>query len=308
MCYDECYQLISIGFHEFILGDITMKKFFLFTFLSLCSCSVLASELNITLRKMEKQIDGNIGVAVLDSQTNTSWNYNENKRFNMMSVFKPLACANVLYDVQNNQLTLNQKVEIKKTDLISWAPITENFVGGKMSLRSVCGAAMLMSDNYAANLVLKQIEGPRGLTAFLRTIGDNKTSINNFEPRVNFSETGTENNTTTPLALNNTMKKLLIGNVLNTENKTILKMWMVNDMFADSLARSVLPRGWNIADKSGAWTRSGSRSLTAMVWKENRKPLFISVFVNNSKYKTLPELNRVIADVSEQIFEKFDIK
>ncbi len=306
VCCDECYQLISLCFHKVILGNIAMKKLFLFTLLSLCSCSVFASDLDILLRQTEQQIDGKIGVAVFDTQTNTSWNFNGNKRFPMMSAFKTLACANVLYDVQQHKLSLTNKIKVTKAGLINWNPVTQNFVGGQMSLNSVCGAAMLMSDNYAANLALEQVGGPQGVTKFLRMIGDKTTRLDHFEPKLNYVEKGAENDTTTPIAMMNTIKKLLTGNVLDSENKAQLKFWMTNNMVSDGLARAVLPTGWKIADRSGGGV-NGSRTLTAMVWNKHHQPLFIGIFISNSRLETLPELNQVVASISAKIFNKYNI-
>lgn len=283
-----------------------MKRYWVFSLLALFSYASSAANLEQYLRDTEQQIQGQIGVAVIDTQNNMQWNFNGSERFPMMSVFKTLACANVLYDVQQNTLSLTQKIDVTKAGLINWNPITQNFVGGQMSLQSVCGAAMLMSDNYAANLALELIGGPQGLTTFLRTIGDNNTRLDHFEPKLNYVEKGAENDTTTPIAMMNTVKKLLIGNVLNAENKAQLQLWMTNNMVSDGLARAVLPQGWNIADRSGGGV-NGSRTLTVMVWNKYHQPVFIGIFIANSKLKTLPELNKVMVAISEKIFHQYHI-
>ena len=283
-----------------------MKKYWVLSLFALFSYTASATDIDQYLRDTEQQIQGQIGVAVIDTQNNTQWNFNGSERFPMMSVFKTLACANVLYDVQHKALKLTDKIDVTKAGLINWNPITQNFVGGKMSLQSVCGAAMLMSDNYAANLALEKIGGPQGLTAFLRTIGDNSTRLDHFEPKLNYVEKGAKNDTTTPIAMMNTVKKLLIGNVLNAENKAQLQLWMTNNMVSDGLARAVLPQGWKIADRSGGGV-NGSRTLTAMVWNKDHQPVFIGIFIANSKLKTLPELNKVMVAISEKIFHQYHI-
>ncbi|CEO39784.1 class A beta-lactamase [Photobacterium kishitanii] len=283
-----------------------MKKYLVCSLLALFSYTASATDLEQYLRHTEQQIQGQIGVAIIDTQQHSQWNFNGSNHFPMMSAFKTLACANVLYDVQQHKLSLTNKIKVTKAGLINWNPITQNFVGGQMSLQSVCGAAMFMSDNYAANLVLEQIGGPQGLTEFLRTIGDKKTRLDHFEPKLNYVEKGALNDTTTPIAMMNTIKKLLTGNVLDSENKAQLQLWMTNNMVSDDLARAVLPRGWKIADRSGGGV-NGSRTLTAMVWNEHQQPLFIGIFIANSKLKTLPELNRVVASISAKIFNKYNI-
>lgn len=284
-----------------------MKKTILCLLLISISAHSVSASLEQSLSKIEQEIKGQVGVAVIDTQSHNQWSYNGNQRFPMMSSFKTLACAKVLYDVEQKKLTLNQKIDVPESGLINWNPITENFVGGKMSLQSVCSATMLMSDNYAANLALEQIGGPRGLTAFLRKIGDQKTRLDHYEPELNYVEQGAENDTTTPTAMIQTIQHLLTGDVLNSDNKTQLQFWMTNNMVSDSLARSVLPQGWLIADRSGGGV-NGSRTLTAMIWKPDRKPLFIGIFIANSTLSTLPEINQVVADISQLIFTQYGIE
>jgi len=283
-----------------------MKEYLAYSLFVLCSYTVSAENIDVSLRHIEQQIEGQVGVAVIDTENNTQWSFNGTERFPMMSVFKTLACANVLYDVQNNVLSLTQKIDVSKEGLINWNPITQHFIGGQMSLKNVCSAAMIMSDNYATNLALKQIDGPKGVTAFLRSIGDNETRLDHFEPKVNYVKRGAKNDTTTPVAMMNTIRKLLIGDVLDAENKAQLQVWMTNNMVSDGLARAILPKGWKIADRSGGGV-NGSRTLTAMVWNNDHKPVFIGIFIASSKLTTLLELNKVIADISKQVFYKYQI-
>ncbi|WP_339387747.1 class A beta-lactamase [Vibrio caribbeanicus] len=284
-----------------------MKHLILCGVLSLISAHTVAKDLTTTLSELEQKIEGQVGVAVIDTQSSTEWSYHGDDRFPMMSTFKTLACANVLYDVEKNKLNMSQKITVTKAGLINWNPITQNFVGGNMSLKSVCGATMLMSDNYAANLALEQVGGPEGVTQFLRSIGDKTTRLDHYEPKLNYVEKNAINDTTTPLAMLRTLQKLLLGNVLNSESKEQLKFWMTNNMVSDGLARSVLPENWAIADRSGGGVNN-SRTLTAMIWSKERKPIFIGIFIANSKLSELSELNKVVANISHEIFTKYGVK
>lgn len=284
-----------------------MKHLILCGVLSLISTHTVAKDLTTTLSELEQKIEGQVGVAVIDTQSSTEWSYHGDDRFPMMSTFKTLACANVLYDVEKNKLNMSQKITVTKAGLINWNPITQNFVGGNMSLKSVCGATMLMSDNYAANLALEQVGGPEGVTQFLRSIGDKTTRLDHYEPKLNYVEKNAINDTTTPLAMLRTLQKLLLGNVLNSESKEQLKFWMTNNMVSDGLARSVLPENWAIADRSGGGVNN-SRTLTAMIWSKERKPIFIGIFIANSKLSELSELNKVVANISHEIFTKYGVK
>ncbi|NMV23097.1 class A beta-lactamase, partial [Vibrio parahaemolyticus] len=74
---------------------------------------------------------------------------------------------------------------VKSDELIAWSPITKNMVGSSITIGNACEATMKTSDNTAANIVLKHIGGPQGVTAFLRLIGDKVTQLDRFEPELN---------------------------------------------------------------------------------------------------------------------------
>jgi beta-lactamase class A len=64
-------------------------------------------------------------------------------------------------------------------------------------------------------LLLETLGGPRGLTAFFRTIGDSTSRLDRNEPMLNVATPGDERDTTTPSAMLGMMQELLLGNVLS---------------------------------------------------------------------------------------------
>ena len=59
-----------------------------------------------------------------------------------------------------------------------------------MALGELCAAALQRSDNTAANLLLTTIGGPPEITAFARSIGDDKTRLDRWETRAEFGAAG----------------------------------------------------------------------------------------------------------------------
>ena len=70
-----------------------------------------------------------------------------------------------------------------------------------MTLAELCDAAITLSDNTAGNLLLASFGGPEGLTAFVRTLGDNVTRLDRIEPALNEAVPGDPRDTTTPAAM-----------------------------------------------------------------------------------------------------------
>ncbi|MCY9828189.1 class A beta-lactamase [Vibrio chagasii] len=256
-----------------------------------------------SIEQIESRVSARIGVAVYDSATKQTWSYKGDERFPMMSTFKTLACANLLYDAENKGLDLDSKVSIKSRDLIVWSPVTKELVGKGISLRDACNATMTMSDNTAANIVLGGIGGPNALTQFLRSIGDSNTRLDHLEPELNHARPGDARDTTTPNSIVMTLNELMYSDTLSQASKATLKGWMMGNKVSDGMFRSILPSGWNIADRSGAGAY-GSRAITAIVWSEHRAPLIISVALTETEF-TLQQRDKVINEVGQLIFDAY---
>ncbi|MDO6427570.1 class A beta-lactamase [Thalassotalea sp. 1_MG-2023] len=265
--------------------------------------SAMTSAQNTIVNQIEKQkrvMNAEIGVAIFDVDKQKLWHYNGNSRFPLMSTFKVLACAKLLADVEKNRQTFDTSMLITKSDLIYWSPITKHMVGKKMSLKQACSATMTMSDNTAANIVLTGIQGPKALTQFMREIGDDTTRLDRIEPQLNQALKGDKRDTTSPIAMVNSLHSLLYGNVLNQQSKAQLTQWMMDNKITGSLLRSVLPEQWSIADRSGAGGY-GSRAITAVVWSEDQTPLIIAIYLTQTE-ATMKERNKAIAAIGESIF------
>ncbi len=283
-----------------------MKRKTLLFCLMLLSHSTLASSLTENIEAIELSSSGTIGISVLNTATNTTWNYKGDQRFPMMSTFKTLLCAQMLYNSSDGILDKQAQTRITQEALIPWSPITEKQIGETITTEKACEATMLMSDNTAANIVLAEIGTPSSLTLFLRFIGDNTTRLDRIEPALNEAKSDDIRDTTTPNAMTNTLNELLFGQTLNAKDKRTLKAWMVNNKVSDPLLRSILPQQWFIADRSGAGG-FGSRGITAIVWSEQRSPIIIAIYLKQTDLN-IAERNQVIVEVGNAIFKEFTIK
>ncbi len=250
----------------------------------------------------EKEFDATIGLTILGVKDRKSYGYKQNHRFPMMSTFKSLAYAAALKKSEVNKSFLQRQIVVQASDIVTWSPVMKTVVGKKVSLGSVCDAMMLMSDNCAANIVLRELEGPEEVTKFLRNIGDKTSRCDRFEPELGSAIVGDPRDTTTPQAMATTLQKLLYGDCLSEASKEKLLDRMINNKVSDSLFRAVLPAGISIADRSGA-AKNGSRSITAAVWGTDDNPVIICLYITNSK-ATFEELNLIIREVGRTIFSQ----
>lgn len=262
--------------------------------------SAYADTLIKKIEKIEDQLDARIGVSIYDVTDNKLWSYNGDSRFPLMSTFKTLACAKLLVDVEKGLQSFDTSHVITENSLIAWSPITEKLIGKNMSLKEACSATMLMSDNTAANIVLSGIKGPKALTHFMRSIGDEVTRLDRIEPALNEGLTDDKRDTTTPNAMVKSLHTLLFANVLSTSSKDQLKQWMINNKVTGNLFRSILPENWSIADRSGAGG-NGSRGITAVVWPDKSTPLIISIYLTQTDASFLLR-NKAIVNIGKEIF------
>ncbi|HHF3003600.1 CARB family carbenicillin-hydrolyzing class A beta-lactamase [Vibrio diabolicus] len=280
-----------------------MKKLFLLAGLMVCSTLSYASQLSEDISLIEQQTSSRIGVSVWDTQTDERWDYRGDERFPLMSTFKTLACATMLSDMDSGKLSKNATAKVDERSIVVWSPVMDKLAGQNTRVEHACEAAMLMSDNTAANLVLNEIGGPKAVTMFLRTIGDKATRLDRLEPRLNEATPGDNRDTTTPNAMVNTLRTLIEGETLSYESRVQLKIWMQDNKVSDSLMRSVLPTGWSIADRSGAGGH-GSRGINAIIWKENHRPVYISIYVTETEL-SLQARDQLIAQISQLILQKY---
>ena len=112
-------------------------------------------------------------------------------------------------------------------------------------------AAQKLSDNLAANLLLRHLGGPAAFTRWLREQGDAVTRLDRIEPAMNGVAAGDERDTTTPAAMAANLLRLLRGPMLAEPGRERLLGWMRETRTGQRRLRAGLPAGWTAGDKTG---------------------------------------------------------
>lgn len=268
-----------------------------------CASQIKNSGLVNLAVETEKRLDARIGLAVYDYHSGKRWEYNANDRFPLTSTFKALACAAVLERVDAGDEDLQRVVIVRESDLVPYAPVTAKRLGGQgMTLYELCDAAMSMSDNTAANLVLRSLGGPQGVTEFARRIGDSLTRLDRWEIELNEASPGDLQDTTTPNAMAQNLRRLVFGDVLSTNSRQQFADWLVGNKVAGSLIRAGIPDDWRVGDRTGAGGY-GSRSIIAVIWPPERKPVIVAIYMTETK-ASLDERNAAIAAMAKALKEE----
>ncbi|MCM2473708.1 class A beta-lactamase [Rhizobium sp. CG5] len=249
-----------------------------------------------TLQQIERRITARLGVAILDTQTGRQWSHRGDERFAMCSTFKAIASAAVLARVDAGEEDLSRRIKISADDIIDHAPAAEKRIGGFMTMRELCAAAVTLSDNTAANLILKSLGGPEGQTRFFRSIGDETTRLDRWEPELNEAQPGDPRDTTTPAAMAKTLQTLITGDVLTPQSRQQLSAWMIANTTGGGKLRAGLPRDWVVGDKTGSG-RLGTANDIAVIWPPARKPVFIAVYITETK-ASMDDRNAALAEIA----------
>lgn len=254
------------------------------------------------LAAIETRLGGRLGVAVLDTQTGKTIAHLATERFPMCSTFKFLLVSDILSRVDRNEEKLDRFIPYTTADLLEYAPITKAHVDrGGMTISALCAAAIESSDNTAANLLLTVVGGPRQLTEFARSLGDSVTRFDRYEPLLNTAVAGDERDTTSPSAMLDDLKKLLIEeNQLSAASRRQLTEWMIGNTTGLHSLRAGLPTTWRVGDKTGSG-KNGSTNDIAICWPPIRAPLLITAYFVESiassedRYAALAEVGRIVA-------------
>ncbi|WP_346768538.1 class A beta-lactamase [Streptomyces sp. R301] len=232
------------------------------------------------LRALEERYDARLGVHAHDVRTGRTIAHRDRERFPMCSVFKTLAAAAVLRDLDHDGAFLARRLHYTAdyVERSGWSPVTERAenVAGGLTVAELCDAAIRFSDNTAANLLLRELGGPTAVTRFARSLGDPVTRLDRWEPELNSAEPWRITDTTTPRAIARTYGRLVLGRALAPADRGLLTDWLLRNTTSDARFRKGLPADWTVADKTGGGDYGGNNDV-AVTWPPDGGPILLAV-------------------------------
>jgi len=254
---------------------------------------------------IERRIGGRVGVAAWNTGTGDWLGRRLQERFAMCSSFKWLLAAGVLANARNGGAQLDAQVRYAQADIIPNSPRTqENLARGWMSVEELCAATVMFSDNAAANLLLPAINGPEGLTAFLRANGDGVTRLDRTETALNENLPNDPRDTSTPDSMARTLQRfLLTDETLIAADREKLIGWMEASPTGLDRIRGGVPATWRGADKTGTSTSEhNATNDVAILWPPGAAPIIVVIFLSDSvvdltaRKAAHAEIARIIAE------------
>jgi beta-lactamase class A len=251
-----------------------------------------------SLTEIEARVGGRVGVFAIDTGTGEELAHRADERFAMCSTFKWALAAAVLARVDRKELSLDDRVGYGEADLLDHAPETRAaYVRGErsMSLEALARAAVVSSDNTAANLLLGKVAGPAGLTRFVQSIGDAVTRFDRNEPGLNENAPGDPRDTTSPRAMVALMRAVLQGNALSDASRTRLIGWLRACETGKDRLRAGLPQDWTVGDKTGTGAR-GAFNDVAIATPPGRAPVLVAAYLSDGRASAaaLADIGRLV--------------
>ncbi|MFI2077263.1 class A beta-lactamase [Streptomyces triculaminicus] len=230
------------------------------------------------LSRLEREHSARVGVFAHNPRTGRTVRYRADERFPMCSVFKTLAVAAVLRDLDHDGTFLAKRVHYTQGDVDKavWAPVTKDHIADGMTVAALCEATIQQSDNAAANLLLRELGGPDAVTRFCRSVGDPVTRLDRWEPTLNSAEPWRVEDTTSPRAIGRTYARLVLGDALAPEDRERLTKWLLGNTTSTDRFRKALRPGWTLGDKTGAGSY-GTNNDVGVAWSPDGSPLVLSV-------------------------------
>jgi beta-lactamase class A len=222
---------------------------------------------------------GRLGVAAIDIGSGHQLGFDANSRYAMASTFKLPLAASVLALVERGELSLDEELPFGPDDPLDNSPtVAANAARGRLPVRQLCAGIIEVSDNSAANILLRRTGGPEALTRFIRACGDPVTRLDRYEMELNSNLPGDPRDTTSPAAMARLVRKLVLGDVLAEENRNRLSLWLKKSVPGPDRLKAGLPvPPWLVGHKTGTGA-NGAVNDVAIAWRSGKPPLVIACY------------------------------
>ena len=289
-----------------------MKKLtILFLLISIFSFAQKA-ELKKEISKITEGKKATVAVSVLGIDFPFQYNNNNaEKKLPMQSVFKYHIALAVLDLVDQGKLSLDQKVFIKKSELLpnTWSPIREKNPEGnfEMPISELIEYSVAMSDNVGCDVLLRLIGGPKVVNDYIVSKGVKNTQIVYNEELMQSEWKNQYENYTTMKSATKLLKDFYKGKILSKKSTEFLLAVMYRTSTGLNKIVEQLPKYAKVAHKTGSSGKNdagltGAENDIAIITLPNGKTYAIAIFVSDSTESY--DVNcKMISDISKVVFE-----
>jgi len=233
---------------------------------------VLWQKLEATINGVDRNLEGVLGVAILDLTTGQKYFLHADEVLPTASSIKIAILAELYRQAQQGKIKLGDLYTLQSSDLVGGSGIAGALTPGvtRLTIRDVAALMISVSDNSATNIIIDRI-GIENVNALLDSLSLTQTRLRRKMMDVKAAGEGREN-IATPREMVTLLESLYRGRVLNKP--------MTEDFFTllsvhkESYIPRELPEDLRIANKPGEL--EGVRNDSGIVFTGSR-PFAISV-------------------------------
>ncbi|MES2833768.1 MAG: class A beta-lactamase [Pseudomonadota bacterium] len=249
----------------------------------------------VDFSELEARHGGRLGLAAYSERGAVAWR--ESERFVYCSTFKMYLAAATLLRIQAGEERLDRQIAITADDMVNHAPVTEPAIGGGLSVETLMQAVVEVSDNPAANLLLKALGGLEAMQGFYRSLGDTSTRVDRFEPEMNRLDG--DKDTITPVQSRVNMRRLFLdpATPLSPDSKDKLLGWMFSSPTGMGRIKAGVPAGWRVAHKTGTGGYGPTNDI-GILYPPTGEPITIAIYYHGVRASSDAQNEAVIADAT----------
>jgi len=226
----------------------------------------LWQKLETTIGAVDQNLDGVMGVAVLDLTNGDKFVLRGEEVFPQASSIKITVLLELYRQAQEGKLKLTDRYTVQQSDLVADSDIMNGLTPGvtNITLRDLATMMVAVSDNSATNVLIDRV-GMAAVNSEMDTLGLPHTRLRRKMMDLKAASEGREN-ISTPEEMMRLLQAVYSGKVLNKA--------MTDDFFKmlsthkDSWIPRDLPDGLQVANKPGAL--EGVRNDSGIVFVQNR--------------------------------------
>ena len=258
-----------------------------------------AARARIEFPSLEAKYNAQIGVYVLDTNNGREIAYKADDRFAYCSTHTIFSVGALLQRKSFDEL--NELRIYSAEEILPYSAITKAHVDEGLTVAEICEAALRISDNTAANLVMEELGGIDAFRENLRAIGDTVTEPARLEPELNIYNPGSLDDTSTPRQLAKDLQLYLLGDLLRDDKKILLASWMSDNAITDDFIKAGVPKDWKVLDKNGTGINYGTCNDIAVIFPPNKKPIVVAIMTRRNEAGARFD-SALVADVARMIF------
>jgi beta-lactamase class A len=260
---------------------------------------VLWQKLGSSIAEVDQNLDGVLGVAILDLTSGKKFLLREDEVFPQASSIKIALLAELYHQVQTGKLKLTDLYTVRSSDLVPDSDIMGGLTPDvtRLTLRDLSTMVVAVSDNSATNVLIDRV-GMENVNALMDSLGLKHTRLRRKMMDLKAAQEGREN-ISTPREMMTLLEDLSDGKLLNGElTKDFFQLLSTHK---ESFIAREIPDGVKIANKPGEL--EGVRNDSGVVFVENR-PYVICVMTTYLKNERDGEA--AISKISGAAYRMFD--